>query len=197
MKYDSRRFVIYGVAGFLVACLIFTTTTMVPWSELAKAFSPFIPPDDQPVLLNPTNADITVGLSISNFTEPLGPDSEANITVSAIAKKDVSNVTVQITVSPIYTGQGTWPNITWVPIGPLGIDLIGGNFTWTINLAANVSVSATIRIKATEVGVGVIIGSATWWETQSTFYKSEGVLYIRVVEGNIMIYDTDETFPLS
>lgn len=196
MKYDSKRFIIYGTAGFLVACLIFTTTAMVPWSELAKSLSPFIPPNEQPILLNPTNVDVTVDLSISNFTEPLGPGSEANVTISVISEKDVSNVTVQIALTPIYVSTGTWPNITWIPIGPLGIDLVGGNFTWTTNLVANVSVSATIRIKATEVGFGVITGSTIWWETPSTFYKNEEAVYIQVLEGNVVIHDSNETIVL-
>ena len=196
MKYPSR-FVVYGVAGIFVACLIFTTTTMAPWSEFARSFFPSIsPPEDQPTLLNLINTDIAVDLSISNFTEPLGPSSEANVTVSIVSKEDVSNVTVQITLSPIYVSEGTWPNVTWIPIGTLGLDLVGGNLTWTVNLVANVSVSASIRIRATEVGFGVITGSALWWETPSTLYKNECVLYVQVVEENIIIYDTSATIPL-
>lgn len=190
--YGNKKLAISGIAGVLIASLIIASVKMAPWSELAKSFSSRISPDDQPILLNPTNADITVDLSISNFTEPLGPGSEANVTVTVISKKDVSNVTVKIAVSPIYMGQGTWPNITWTPIGPQGVGLVDGNSTWMINLTANVSESATIRVKATEVGLGVITVTAVWWETQSTFYKSEGVLYIRVLQDNIVVQDLDE-----
>lgn len=192
MVSDKRKLAISGIAGVLVACLIITSIVMAPWSELAKFFSPHVSPDDLPTRLIPTNVAIAVNLSISNFTEPLGPGSEANVTVSVISKKDTPNVTVQIIMSPIYAGQGTWPNITWTPIGPRGIDFLDGNSTLIINLTANVSTSFTTRIRATEVGLGVIVATTIWWDTPSTFYKSEAALYVQVLNNEIKVFDTSE-----
>lgn len=186
------KLLILGLVGVAVACLIFIGVVVPPWSELAKSFSQRVLPDTQTVPIA-DNTTIVVDLSISNFTEPLGLGSEANVTVSVISRKDMPNVQVQITLSPLYIGQGAWPNITWTPIGPQGIGLVDGNSTLIINLTANVSESATIRVKATEVGIGVIDVTAIWWETLSTFYRSEDALYIKVLENNIEVYDTSQT----
>jgi hypothetical protein len=182
------KLLISGVIGVAIACLIFIGIVAPPWSELAKSFfSPRVSPDI-PTVPIADSATLSVNLTISNFTEPLGLDSEADVTVKVISRKDMSNVEVKITLSPIYIGQGTWPNLTWTPLGPQGIDIVDGNSTWIINLSANVSFSATIRIKTTEVGFGAIIATAIWWETSSTFYKAEDALHVEVLEDNIIIH---------
>jgi hypothetical protein len=188
------KLLISWVIGVAVACLIFIGVVIPPWSELAKSFfSPRVSPDIFTVPIA-DNTTLSVNLTISNFTEPLGLDSEADVTVEVISRKDMSNVEIRITLSPIYIGQGAWPNITWTPLGPQGIDIVDGNSTWIINLSANVSFSTTIRIKTTEVGFGAITATAIWWETSSAFYKSEDALYIKVLEKNIEVYDTSQTF---
>jgi hypothetical protein len=192
------KLLISGVIGVAIACLIFIGVVAPPWSELAKSFfSPRVSPNT-PTIPIVDNATLSVNLTISNFTEPLGLDSEADVTVKVISRKDMSNVEVKITLSPIYIGQGAWPNITWTLIGPKGIDFIDGNSTWIINLIANVSTSFTTRIKATEIGLGVIVATAIWWDTPSTFHKSEAApLHIKVLENNIEVYDASQmiTFP--
>jgi hypothetical protein len=186
------KLLISGVIGVAIACLIFIGVVASPWSELAKSFfSPRAYPDTFTVPIA-DNTTLSVNLTISNFTEPLGLDSEADVTVKVISRKDMPNVKVQITLSPLYISQGAWPNITWTPIGPQGIDFVDGNSTWIINLVANVSISFTTRIKAVEVGLGVIVATVIEWETSSTFYKSEDALYIRVLQDNIVLQDPNE-----
>jgi hypothetical protein len=185
------KLLISGVIGVAVACLIFIGV-VAPWSELAKSFfSPRVSPDTSTVPIA-DNTTLSVNLTISNFTEPLGLDSEADVTVKAISRKDMSNVEIRITLSPIYIGQGAWPNITWTPLGPQGIDIVDGNSTWIVNLTANVSTSFTTRIRATEVGLGVIVATAIWWDTPSTFYKSEAALYVQVLNNEIKVFNTSE-----
>ncbi|MDH5481438.1 MAG: hypothetical protein OEY22_00960 [Candidatus Bathyarchaeota archaeon] len=189
------KLLVVGLAGVIIACLIFTAVVALPWSEIVEYFSPGVSPDI-PTFPIGDNSMIMVNLSISNFTEPLGPGSEANVTVSVTSRKEMSNARVQIELSPIYIGQGIWPNVTWTPIGSQGIDLTDGNLTWTITLPANTSVGTNIKIKATEVGFGVITATVIWWETSSTFYKSEASLYVQILEDKIVVYNNPETIIL-
>lgn len=189
MVNEKRKLAISGITGVLVACLIIISIVMVPWSMLLTSSTfPKVPG------LPPNNSPLAVNVTISNFTEPVGVGSEAEITVTVTSITNASDVKVQITLSPIYMGEGTWPNITWTPVGPCGIDFVNGNSTWIINLTANASTSFTAKIKATEVGIGVIVATATWWNTPSTFCEGKDVLYISVLENEIAV-SQDQILP--
>jgi len=185
------KVLVYGLAGIVVACLIFAGI-FVPRSELTKFFSTNVSPE---IPTNPIvdNSSLAVELTISNFTEPLGPDSEANVTIGITSRKILSNVTLQIRVSPFYVGQGDWPNVTWVPVGPQAIDLIGGNVSLTVNIPADSKMSFNARTKATRVGSAVIIATATWWES-GVLHTSEGALWIAVLKDAINVSNGSESF---
>jgi len=178
---------IYGLAGIVAACLIFTTV-VASSSNLARLFSTNVSPEI-PTFPIGENATVAMSLTVSNFTEPPGVESEANVTFGVISGKSIPNVTLHIEISPIYVGQGEWPNVTWVPIGPRGIELVDGNPSQVVDLSANRSASITLRVRATKVGYAVIIATATWLEGPSTIRKNECALQIRVLENNVDIYD--------
>jgi hypothetical protein len=189
---DKMNSLTLGCAGTVVACLIFLTLFVTPWTELTRSFSPQAPQNTS-IIQIPENATISVSLSISNFTEPQGPGSEANVTINVVSRKNMPNAQMRITLSPVYVGQGAWPNMTWTPIGPQGITLTDGISTWTLNLIENVSTHIIIRVKATEVGVGVITATALWWETPTTLYQDEETLCIKVLEESIQVYYDTQT----
>lgn len=97
---------------------------------------------------------LTVNLTVSNFTEPVGVSSEAEITVVVKSRCEISNVTIRIDLSE------AWPSIY-----SRGISLLDGSSSrsWMVDLQANVSMSFTERIKAFETGFGAIEVTARWW----------------------------------
>jgi len=76
---------------------------------------------------------VVLNITVSDFTEPEGLNSEANLTASVTAKEDILNATVRVWLSE-------------------GIKLIDGNLTWSGDLIANTSVDLNVRIMVVELG---------------------------------------------
>lgn len=172
MKRDSRRFAMYGVAGFVVACLIFTATTVTPWSGLETMLSASTFPSGWRI---PPSPPITIDISLSNFTGTHGIGSQANVTITVTSNVSLSDVILHVDIAK---GPYGWSST--------GIKLIHGERLWTGNLTVDIPLQWIIEINATEVGYGVIKATARWneyWKYRSPD-KSLGIL---VLENEIRI----------
>lgn len=169
MMYEAKKLALPGLAGVLVACLIFTTVLVAPWST---ATTPTFPSG------LPLESPLTVNVFISNFTEPLGVGSEAVLTVIVTSTRDVNGTTVKLDLlSPSDP-----------PMWPLGISIIEGNLsTWNGNLRANISISFNAKIKVVEVGYALIRATATWYQYEYLRYNSGDSLYILIFENDIQV----------
>jgi len=164
-----KDLVIPGIAGILLACAIFSAFVMAPWSETITIYYP-LPSGTSP---------ITVNLTISEFTNPLGPGSEAELTATVTSEVDASNVVVQIDLSKAYP---KWPS--------KGVDWISGNLTWNGNLTAGVPITLNARINATEIGYGKIVASAKWYgSSPSSYLGASDLLGIVVLDDEIWVFE--------
>jgi len=180
----KMKLLVSGIAGVLVACLIFTAVLVAPWS---RQVIPTHLPSEFPGIQLPDNTPITVNLTISNFIEPHGIGSKANLTLIVASVRNESDVSIQIGLGGSYNG---WPR---------GIDFIwpeeinfpsGGKLVWwRANLSANVPVTFSATIEAIKVGYASIEASATWYESTSSKYLTcdSKRLYISVYENDIFV----------
>lgn len=163
--YRIKRLIFSGLMTIMIACLTIAGTLVTPRPEQVRTPVAAETGDETPAsntcpLACPWRRSmvgdswLTVNLTISNFTEPVGVGSEAEITVVAKSRCDISNVTVQIVLSE------AWPSVY-----PKGISFLDGSSSrsWMVNLQANISTSFTERIKAFETGFGAIEVTARWW----------------------------------
>lgn len=167
-----KNLVIPGIAGILLACAIFSAFVMAPWSGLLTAPSAPTPPSQWQL---PPASPINIGLVLSNFTELYGLGSQANLTITVISNTSLSNVVVEIDISK---GQWGW-NST-------GIKIIEGETLWIGNMTAEMPITWTIRINATEVGYGIIKATARW-DDYWTYRSPDKSLGIVVLENEIQV----------
>jgi len=175
------RLMISGLAGLLVACLIFTVVVVAPKASIIRYYLSGIPDE---WLSNP----LDVKVAISNLTEPLGVNSEADVTIIVTSTKNASDVTVTMEVVS--------PSIP--PLLPLGIIVVNGNFsTWIGDLTANVSVVFRARIGAVEAGYARIRVTATWYDDEigGLSYNREDSIWILIQENDIQVSQDPITRP--
>lgn len=173
----EMRLIIAGLAGVITACLIFTVVVAAPQTSTRYYFSGY---DEW--LHSPLNVDVV----ISNLTEPLGVNSEADVTIIVTSTENASNVTVTMeVVSPSIPPQ--WP---------LGITVVEGNFsTWVGDLTANVSVVFRARIRTVEAGYARIWVTATWYEIEYQRRRGEDSVWILIQENDIQVSQEPITPP--
>jgi hypothetical protein len=174
------RIIIAGLAGIIAACLIFTTVVVAPQT-------PIIYYDDwfgEWWLHSPLSVEVI----ISNLTEPLGVNSEADVTIIITSTENASDVTVTMEVVS--------PSIP--PRWPLGITVVEGNFsTWIGDLRANISVVFHARIRAVEAGYARIRVTATYPDpsVDGLSHSGEGSAWILVQESDIQVSQEPITPP--
>lgn len=136
----TKRLAVYGVVGIIAALPIITAMTFIPWTEPKGESSNSTP-------YGPGYPNVHwVGyldnfLTVSNFTEPYGTGSEADVVAGVVSSRDL-NVTVKVGLSSITMGESSC------------IVFVGGGTirSWQISLEANVSMFFTERIKI--IGLG-------------------------------------------
>jgi hypothetical protein len=172
------RLTIAGLAGAIIACLIFTVVVVTPQTPLRRYLSGY-----EEHLATP----LDVKVAISNLTEPLGVSSEADVTIIVTSTKDASDVTVTMEV----TSPSDPPH--W----PLGITVLGDGFsTWVGDLTANVSVVFHARIRAVEAGYARIWITATYSDTErSLTYRGQDGVWILVQESDVQVSYEPITLP--
>lgn len=172
------RLAVSVLAGVIAACLIFAVVAVAPQMSM-KYYSGGYPDE---WLHSPLNVEVV----ISNLTEPLGVNSEADVTIIVTSTKNASDVTVTMEVVS--------PSIP--PKWPLGITVIEGNFsTWIGDLTANVSVVFRARIRAVEAGYARIWITATWYEIEYRRRCGEDSVWILTQENDIQVSQEPITPP--
>ena len=173
----NKKLTLSGIAGVLVACLIIAAVSFNPWvmepTSSDHGFPHFEPPPGAPPL-----GSLTLSLFISNFTEPIGIDSEAIVTVVVTSKCNMSGVTLTLDlVSPCEP-----------PCGPLGVTVVEGNLSsWTGDLMANISAIFNVRLKIVEEGYARIWAKSSWWYDGWLGYNASDSIWILIHEGNVQI----------
>jgi hypothetical protein len=165
------RLIIAGLAGAIIACLIFTVVVVTPQTPLRHYLSGY-----EEMLSSPLDVKVV----ISNLTEPLGVSSEADVTIIVTSTEDASDVTVTMEV--------TFPSDP--PLWPLGITVLGDGFsTWVGDLAANVSVIFHARIRAVEAGYARIWITATYPDTDigGLSHSGRAGVWILVQENDVQV----------
>jgi hypothetical protein len=166
------RLITSVLVGVATACLIFAVAIVVPQTVIRYYSGGYV--DEW--LDSPLNVEVV----ISNLTEPVGVNSEADVTIIVTSTKNASNTTVTMeVVSPSIPPQ--WP---------LGITVIEGNFSaWVGDLTANVSVVFHARIRAVEAGYARIWITATYPDpaVSSLSHRGEDSVWILVQENDIQV----------
>lgn len=182
MMFRVKRLVVSGLISVMVTCLIVSEVSVGPCSEQLSEggnreplvlYCPSLSPG---MSLNEPKVDLTV----SEFTEPQGIGSEAEIRVTVTSRYDVRYVTVRIDLLKI--ASFCCSNATGC------IEFIDGNTSrkWLVDLQANVSMFFIERIKAVDVGVRAIRASAAWWGSCDGHLGQDG-LFVSVSEEEIIV----------
>lgn len=170
MKYISKRIIISGIAGVLLACFITATAIIVPQSELIAT---------PPSTLSGTcpRAPIQVNMSISTF-EPQKLGGEANLTVTVTHFE--------------WDSPDTWIEIFSEPTSWMipeefrgGIIFVSGERKWHGYLNANVPVTFDLRIKANKVGNWTTEAHVMCMFGYHLWYEERKILGISVTEDNV------------
>jgi len=152
---------ISALAGVSVACLIFIIAAIAPWSALLVPSSSLTPVVDK----IPPPSPVTVRFSMSNFTEPKGPGSEANLTVTITSTANLSNVIISLSISKA--------DALWSSKG-IEFDTLGGDIFRAVNLTAGSPITFSLKVKAVEVGYGRIYATARWNGSGQVTVKLDG-----------------------
>ncbi|MEM2972446.1 MAG: hypothetical protein QW270_08540 [Candidatus Bathyarchaeia archaeon] len=156
-----KKIVLSITMGIAFSLAIFTVLTIMPCTQPTT-------PQPSPLSEGVPLSAINITLHISQFTEPQGLGSEANLTIEIVSIEDASNVMVNVSL-------------------PEGISLLEGDLAWTGNLTANVSSSFNLRIKAVEVGNWTISATAMWYLTSNSWYGDIDRMCICVFEDRIVV----------
>lgn len=152
-----KKLAVSGIAGVLVACLIIASVRILPLFKLATHELP------KSELLavhgvlsespQPGRHILNVSFILYEFTEPLGPGSEANLTVTMTPNFNETDVVAMFNIEPSS------------PPRSKGISFADGHskWIWVGDLEANVSKALNVRLKANEVGFAVMRGYVSWW----------------------------------
>lgn len=173
------RLIIAGLTGVIAACLIFAVV-VAPQISMKYYSGRYI--DEW------LHSPLSVEVIISNLTEPVGVNSEADVTIIVTSTKNASDVTVTMEVVS--------PSIP--PRWPLGITVVEGNFsTWVGDLRANISVVFHARIRAVEAGYARIWVTATYPDPTvgSLSHSGDGSAWILVQESDIQVSQEPITPP--
>jgi hypothetical protein len=111
---------------------------------------------------------IVLNITISDFTEPEGLDSEANLTVLVTANEDISNASMKI----------------WLPEG---VELVDGNLTWSGNLITNITIALSVRIRVIELGEWHV-----FIDVERCVLEDDGIWYVYPVFGTGFIIIVEE-----
>jgi hypothetical protein len=170
---NLKKVLFSALAGVLVACTIFVST-MVPW-VLKTSTSPS-QWSHLPLLPLPP---ITTTLDISNFSEPQGPFSEANLTVTITSETNLFNVVISVSISKA--------DALWSSKG-IAFDIFGEGAFWVVNLTAGLPITFNVKVKTVEIGCGKIEATARWngWEN---YQPSRDLLGIVVLEDEIQVWE--------
>jgi len=173
------KLLISGLAGVVVACIIFTAVIVSPWSGLIT--SPTSSSSDSGFPQLPPgwpSGPLGVQVSISNLTDPLGVGSEGEMTIVVASKHDVSDVTAQFELLRV---------VDELPIGIVYTQGNLANITWMGDLRANVSVIFNAKMKAVEVGYARIRVTAIWYPFEGFHYEATDSIWILIQENSIQI----------
>jgi hypothetical protein len=169
-----------GVAGILIACTIFAATFLQPWISTDAANS------SSSLRTIPPASPVTIHLGISNFTEPQGLGSHANISVVIRSETNISNVIISLA---IVEGWG------WQLKG-IEFDGSTADAFWTGNLTASSPIEFSARVNAKEIGCGQVEAWVKWNGSQN-YQPSWDLLGIAVYEDQILVFeDFHGTVPL-
>jgi len=167
----NMKLLIAGLAGVVVASLVFTSIVALPMRRqtATSTSSTYLYGTMLP-------SPVTVSLFLSNLTQQSGVGSKYELTLVATSNISLSNVTLHIDLS-----KAEWE---WAS---QGIELVSGDSTWTVNLVANVPVILHAIINATEIGYGKIEATATW--PDSTKYSlAWDAIGIEVLQSKVLTY---------
>jgi hypothetical protein len=156
------RLLISALTGVIVACLIFSVIFFAPryfspkvllgvsvgGEQLLEMVGPQGVAYQEP---RPGPSPCILNVTLYEFTAPLGPGSEADLTVEVTSKRnftDTFRVDARM-ISPFVLGsQDSWKDVQ----GEIQFSDGGSQWTWSGNLEANETKTFTHTIKATGLG---------------------------------------------
>lgn len=167
--FGIKRLAFSGLTGILIAGLIIAGMSLAQWPETEDELTgEYIYPLSYTSPWSslhsiPGPSLVWVDLTVSNFTEPVGVGSEAEIAVAVRSIYDIPNVTIRIDLTR------AWPSVY-----PRGIAFLDGtrSRSWVVDLKGNVPVSFTERIRAFEIGFGLIKATARCWDETSLLHET-------------------------
>lgn len=164
-----------GVSGTLVACLVIASIAIAPWfrhngetshPSNGDSHFPSVPPDLAPSPL--------VNVTLSDFIEPYGVDSEADLTLTVLSKCNISDVIIRIDIFPKEDSCISFVDDT-------------SSQSWIVDLEADVPIVFMGRVKTIKTGLGEIRARAEWWEASWLGHIGKDRVHVSVWNDGILV----------
>jgi hypothetical protein len=199
----------YGIAGILIACLILTSLTLLPSPKKAGVLLGVSVGDENlsemegpEGIVYSTRSDfapnwtVITNVTVYDFSEPLGPGSEANLSITVESWLNFSE-TFNLTVNLM---SGARLGVTASEMFPDGVFFLDGGFEWSWvgEIEANGTRTFNHAVRATGVGLTLMLVKTNipYRETAHGWVGlSQRVdMFFFVLPDNVFVY-SDYPFP--
>lgn len=136
---------------------------------------PLVPPDLAPSPL--------VNVTLSDFTEPYGTGSEADLRLTVLSKCNVSDVIIRIDIFPKEDSCISFVDGT-------------SSQSWIVDLEADVPMIFMGRVKTIGTGLGEIRTRAEWWEASGFGHIGKDSVYVSVWKDGILVRRGSSPLPV-